>query len=237
MKDHFDNIILIARPAAGKSEVIDYLKKVDVETRRKRFHIGEFEEIDDFLYVWETFEIDDILSQHSRPRLWTDEKYYFTDEWVWNLYIERINLAYAKKLAANPNYHYLQTAIIEFARGGKNGFREAFSYLSDDILKFAGIVYIKVAYEESVRKNRKRARPGLEDSILYHSLPDDKMEYYYKENDWDVLEAADPEFITIKGHKVPYSIFQNEPEVTDKPELLGKALEDVFGKLWDLTVK
>ena len=96
-------------------------------------------------------------------------------------------------------------------------------------------MYIKVSYEEYVRKNRKRACPGLEDSILYHSLPDDKMEYYYKENDWDVLEAADPEFITIKGYKVPYSIFHNEPEVTDKPEELGNALEEVFGKLWELT--
>jgi len=234
MKDHFDNIILIARPAAGKSEVIDYLKKVDAETRKNRFHIGEFDEIDDFRFVWETFEIDDILSKHGRPRLWTDKKYYFTDAWVWNLYIERINLEYAKKLAANPNYHDDTTTIIEFARGGKNGFSEAFSYLSDVILERAGIVYIKVSYEESVRKNRKRARPGLEDSILYHSLPDDKMDYYYKENDWHALEVADPQFITIKGHKVPYAVFHNEPDVTDKPEELGNALQEVFGNLWML---
>jgi hypothetical protein len=35
----------------------------------------------------------------------------------------------------------------------------------------------------------------------------------------------------VKGHKVPFAVFNNEPEVTDKPEALGKALEDVFARL------
>jgi hypothetical protein len=43
-------------------------------------------------------------------------------------------------------------------------------------LQRAAIVYINVSYTESVRRNHKRARKGLEDSILYHSLPDAKME-------------------------------------------------------------
>ena len=177
MKNHdtFDVIILIGRPAAGKSEVIDFLKKTAPEERARRFHIGQFEELDDFLYVWETFEIDDILSRLGKKRLWSDEKYWFTDPFIWNLYIERINLAYRKKLAANSDYHDGMTTLVEFARGGENGFGEAFSFLHEEILKRAVIVYINVSYEESVRKNRRRARPGLEDSILYHSLPDEKM--------------------------------------------------------------
>ena len=44
MRDTFEVIVLTGRPAAGKSEVIDYLKKTPVEERRRRFHIGEFEE-------------------------------------------------------------------------------------------------------------------------------------------------------------------------------------------------
>ena len=40
-KKTFDVIILNGRPAAGKSEVIDYLKKVPLEERVRRFHIGE----------------------------------------------------------------------------------------------------------------------------------------------------------------------------------------------------
>lgn len=229
----FEVIILTARPAAGKSEVIDYLKKTDVSTRKKRFHIGEFDEIDDFPFVWDTFVIDDIMSKHGRPRLFTDEKYYFKDHFIWNMFIEKINVAYAKKLAYDPNYHATHTAIIEFARGGENGIGEALSYLSDDILRRAGIFYIDVSYEESVRKNRARKRVGQEDSILFHSLPDEKMEFYYKINDWEKLTRDDPEYISAKGIRVPYAVFKNEPDLTSADgEPLGAALEETFGRLW-----
>lgn len=233
-KNHFDVIILIGRPAAGKSEVIDFLKKTPPEERVRRFHVGEFEEIDDFVYVWETFETDDILSRHRRPRIWSDEKYWFKDPFIWNLYIERINLAYRKKLAAAPDYHERMTTLVEFARGGERGFEEAFSYLHEDILRRARILYIKVSYGESFRKNRRRARPGQEDSILYHSLPDEKMEFYYRVNDWEKLTAQDPRTITIKGIKVPYAAFENEPEKTDDPARLGAELERVTTRLWTL---
>jgi hypothetical protein len=124
------------------------------------------------------------------------------------------------------------TTLVEFARGGENGFGEAFSYLHEEILKRAVIIYINVSFEESVRKNRRRARPGLEDSILYHSLPDEKMEFYYKANDWKKLTAGDPHTITIKGHKVPYAVFENEPEKTDNPATLGAELERVAKTIW-----
>jgi hypothetical protein len=234
MNNHFEVIILIGRPAAGKSEVIDFLKKTPTSQRLQRFHVNEFEEVDDFVYVWETFEVDDILSRHGKPRVWSDEKYWFKDEFIWNLYIERINLTYRKKIAADVNYHQKMTTLVEFARGGENGFGEAFSYLHEEILKRARIIYIKVPYEESVRKNRRRARPGMEDSILYHSLPDEKMEFYYKVNDWEKLTAKDPQYIDIKGFKVPYAVFENYPEKTDDPTKLGIELERVTSKLWNI---
>ncbi|MBI5020162.1 MAG: hypothetical protein HZB59_01875 [Ignavibacteriales bacterium] len=237
MNNNFDVIILIGRPAAGKSEVIDFLKKTPTTERLNRFHINDFEEIDDFVYVWETFEIDDILSKNGKPRIWSDEKYWFKDPFIWNLYIERVSLTYRKKLAADQNYHQKMTSIVEFARGGENGFAEAFSYLHEDLLKRACIIYIKVPYEESVRKNRRRARPGMEDSILYHSLPDEKMEFYYKTNDWEKLTAADKEYIKIKGINVPYAAFDNMPEKTDDPVKLGKELERVTTKLWSVWKK
>ena len=236
-KNNFDSIILIGRPAAGKSEVIDFLKKTPVDERLRRFHVGSFEEIDDFVYVWETFETDDILSRHGKPRVWSDEKYWFKDPFIWNLYIERLNLVYRKKLASNPSYHDSTTSIIEFSRGGDNGFGEAFSYLHEEVLKRACILYIKVSFEESFRKNRRRARPGMEDSILYHSLPDEKMEYYYKTNDWDVLTSKDPNYINIKGINVPYVAFENEPEKTDDPKKLGAELERATAKLWQVVKK
>ncbi len=48
MKDTFDILILNARPAAGKSEIISFLGKTSPPERRKRFHLGELREIDDF---------------------------------------------------------------------------------------------------------------------------------------------------------------------------------------------
>ncbi len=234
----FPIIILTARPASGKSEVIHYLKNCDAATRLKRFHIADFEELDDFPYVWDTFVIDDILSKHGKERVFTDKDYYFKDHFIWNLFIEKMNVAYAKKLAYEPNYHDNKTVIFEFARGGENGIGEALSYVDERILKQAGIFYLDVSYEESVRKNRARARKGQEDSILFHSLPDEKMEFYYKTNDWQKLTKDDPEYITVKGIKVPYAVFHNEPDLTTAAgEPLGKALEATFGRLWQIKNK
>jgi hypothetical protein len=234
MNTNFPILIITGRPAAGKSEVIDFLKKADPKERLAKYHIAEFEELDDFVYVWETFEIDDMLSKHGKQRLWTDEKYWFKDEFIWNLYIERINLEYRKKIARTPRYHDAKTTLIEFARGGDNGIYEALSFLHADILKNVALMYIKVSYEESVRKNHRRARKGQEDSILYHSLPDEKMEYYYKTNDWEKLAAKNPDFIEVKGFKIPYGVFENEPEKTLDPVLIGKELERVTQKIWGL---
>ena len=100
------------------------------------------------------------------------------------------------------------------------------------MLKRACLLYIRVSYEESLRKNRRRARKGQEDSILYHSLPDEKMDFYYRTNDWEKLEAKDPQFLQVKGHKIPYAVFENEPEKTHKPELIAVELERVTEKLW-----
>ena len=232
--DTFKAIVLNGRPASGKSEIIDYLKKTPIDERKRRFHIGEFEEFDDFLYVWTTFEEDDILSKHGKERVWTDKRYFFKDPFVWNLFIERINLAVRHRTVENAKLMNGTTAMIEFSRGGDNGFGEAYGYLSEEILKNAGIVYIKVSYDESIRKNQRRARKGREHSILYHTIPDEKMNFYYKVNDWEELTKASPTHIQVKGIDVPYSVFPNEPEVTDKPDALGNTLEETLNRLWKL---
>ena len=64
MSDCFRSIILIGRPAAGKSEIIDFLKHTPPSERRDRFHIGDLVEIDDFPFLWEKFQEDDILPAH-----------------------------------------------------------------------------------------------------------------------------------------------------------------------------
>jgi hypothetical protein len=233
-KNHFDIIILLGRPAAGKSEVIDYLKKIPVPEREKRFHIGKFEEIDDFPMLWTWFEEDAILEKIlKKPRIHTDKDGYFLYEYQWHLLIEQIGMEYSKRLRDVKNYHDEYTSIIEFSRGSEHGgYKAAFQHLSEEILNKATIVYINVSYEESLRKNRRRFNPERPDSILEHGLPDEKLERMYKQVDWEEVSAEDSRYIEIKGHKVPYVIFQNEPEITDKPKELGNHLEEILADLW-----
>jgi len=234
MSNHFPILIITGRPAAGKSEVIDFLKKCDPIIRLEKFHIANFEELDDFIYVWETFELDDLMTRFNKPRIWSDEKYWFKDQYIWDLYMDRMALDYKKKVLKDPAYHEKMTTLVEFARGGDHAIHNALTFLSDEMLSRSSLVYIKVPYEESVRKNRRRARPGQEDSILYHSLPDEKMDFYYKTNDWEELTAKDPNYIEVKGHKIPYCAFENMPEKTMDPALIAPELERVTKKLWSL---
>ncbi|RJP74562.1 MAG: hypothetical protein C4524_12905 [Candidatus Zixiibacteriota bacterium] len=236
MGDTFATLILIGRPAAGKSEIIDFLKKTPEEERRRRFHLGRFQEIDDFPMLWAWFEQDAILEKvMGEPRMMTDRDGYFLHQHQWHLLIERISLDWGKFRRDHAGEADPPTAILEFARGSEHGgFREAFQHLSEGILKSAVILYIQVPYEESLRRNRRRFNPQRPDSILEHGLPDDKLERLYRDSDWDELAAADPHFLTIKGHKVPYAVFVNHPEKTDDPAKIAPHLEEVTAKLWTL---
>jgi hypothetical protein len=235
--DKLDVILLIGRPAAGKSETIDFLKRQSDEKRLQEYHIAPFEELDDFVYVWQTFENDAIRQSMGLGRRDTDDALYFLDDRIWDFFIERIDLDLRKKLARDPLLLERHTVMMEFARGGENGFANAFQHLSDDALVHAAILYIDVSFEESLRKNRRRYRPEQADSILYHSLEDAKMERYYRDNDWEHLsEGHDEGFIMAKGHQVPFAVFHNEPEKTLDPELLGAALRDVTDRLVKLFI-
>jgi hypothetical protein len=232
----FDIIILVARPAAGKSEIIDYLKRTPLEERVERFHIGEFEEIDDFPMLWTWLEEDAILAEMGQPRLHTDEENYFKWPHLWNLLIRRISLEYGKKVRDKPDYHAAKTTIIEFSRGKEHGgFKAALEHLSQEIVERMAVLYVNVSWEESLRKNQARFNPERPDSILEHGLSDAKMERLYKDSDWEEFSAADPQFLSIQGHQVPYVVFENEDDVTTaRGEELGERLEETLAKLWGI---
>lgn len=234
--NHFDVLILIARPAAGKSEIIHFLKQLPDDERERRFHIGPFREIDDFPMLWTWFEEDDILERMGHPRLHTDAEGYFKHEYQWHLLVERIGLEYAKLLRDEPGFHEDHTAIIEFARGSEHGgFRAAFDHLPEAILRRAAVLYIDVSYEESLRKNRRRYNPERADSILEHGLPDEKMERIYKEVDWEAFSAPDPGYLHVGGVEVPYVVFENHDDVTTAGgEALAARLEARLSELWAL---
>lgn len=226
----FDTLLLIARPAAGKSEVINYLKNTTLPERIKRFHIGEFTEIDDFPMLWTWFEEDALLERMGYPRLHTDGEGYFKENYLWHLLIERIGLEYQKRRRDGTD----ETVIIEFSRGAEHGgYKEAFAHLSDQILENLAILYINVPWEESLRKNRERFNPDRPDSILEHGLPDEKMEKLYRETDWDQLIENSPDVLRIRGFQVPYAVFENADDVTTaQGQEMGQRLESVLAKLW-----
>jgi len=232
----FDIVLLIARPAAGKSEIIHHLKQTPVDERIRRYHIGEFEEIDDFPMLWNWFEEDDILSELGHPRLHSDSSYNFLETHFWDVLIRRISLEYNKKLRDDPQLHQHKTIIIEFARGKEHGgFQRAFQHISREIAERLSILYINVSWEESLRKNRARYNPNRPDSILEHALPDAKLERLYRYVDWEEISASDPAFITIQGVSVPYVVFENEDDVTTQGgEVLASRLEESLGRLWEL---
>ncbi len=216
MNDIFPIIILNGRPAAGKSEIIDYLNRIPATERRAQLHIGELVEIDDFPMLWTWFEEDAILEKRlGRPRLHTDSDGYFIHNDLWHLLIERLALDYDKLLRDNPDIHAGHTVLIEFSRGSEHGgYREAYPHLSDTILQQAAILYIDVSYAESLRKNRRRFNPARPDSILEHGLPDEKLERLYKDVDWEAISAAHPDTVVVKDIDVPYAVFANEDDVT-----------------------
>ncbi len=235
---HFKVLLLLARPAAGKSEIIDYLKNTEMNARLNRFHITDFEEIDDFPMLWTWFEEDAILEKMGEARLHTDSDGYFKGEYLWHLLIERITLEYQKRLR-DEDYHKKHTTVIEFSRGSEHGgYRAAFEHLSDELLSNAAILYVDVSFEESLRKNRKRFNPDKPDSILEHGLPDEKLTRLYQHIDWDEFSAGDAEFIHIRGQKVPYVVFDNADDVTtQRGDALGARLEERLQKLWSLYKK
>ena len=235
----FNILLLIARPAAGKSEIIDYLKRTPVAERKSRFHVGEFEEIDDFPILWGWFEEDRILAEMGYPRLHSDNQEYFLNQYQWDVLIRLICLAYAKKLRDNPNYHDQYTTIVEFSRGVEHGgYRSAFQHLSSEMLERMAILYVNVSWEESQRKDAARFNPDRPDSVLEHGMTSKKLERLYKEIDWEEVSAENPEYINIQDVKVPYVVFENEDDVTTgRGAALGERLETVLQRLWTLNEK
>lgn len=232
----FRVLFLLARPAAGKSEIIQYLQSLPEEERKTKFHIGKMHVIDDFPMIWTWFEEDDLLSEMGYPQLYTDKDGYFLKQYFWNLLIRRMNLEYVKFLRDHQEDHDEYTVFVEFSRGEEHGgYREAFKQIPASLAKQAAILYVNVSWKESLRKNRKRFNPDKPDSILEHSLPDEKLAKMYKDTDWDELANQSKEYIEIASAQVPYSILENEDDITSgNSRELSKRLETTMNSLWNI---
>jgi len=232
MEKKFDIILFLGRPAAGKSEIIDFLKSLPLKERRKKYHIAQIYEIDDFKFIWARGEKDDRREKRGLERVDTNRikvgGYIVKNKEIYKSLISDINREFKKRF--DEKFFRNNTLFIEFSRGGKDGYKKSLELLDKQILKRAVIYYVKVSYKESLRKNQRRYDPSKPDSILFHTVPLKVMKKY-KIDDWENL-TKDENFIEINKIKVPYAVFQNEPEKTNSPtkikEELGRGIEKLF---------
>ena len=159
-------LLLLGRPAAGKSEIIHHIQGMRPRRRRRRLRLGDPRIIDDFPMLWAWFEEDQILEDIGEPRLHTDSQGYFRNRSYWHLLIRRLELEYRKLRVetadrGEPSCGY-HTAIVEFSRGAEHGgYRDALAQFSDDFLAESAVLYVDVSFEESRRKNKRRRKNGF----------------------------------------------------------------------------
>jgi hypothetical protein len=232
METIFPILIVNARPAAGKSEIIQALRAVPVDERIERFHIGPMHVIDDFPMLWAWFEEDRILERDfGLPRLHTTTDEYFLFDDLWHVLIKRLSLEYKKW---RRDAEGATTAIIEFSRGEQHGgYSKAYKHLDTLVLQEAVSLYVNVSFEESLRKNHQRSNPDRPDSILEHGLPNEKLKTLYRLDDWALFSKSGPEYLHTGEFRVPYVVFQNEDDVTTPGgEPLYRRLQSCLDRLW-----
>ena len=63
--NHFQNLLIWALPASGKSETLTFLRELDPNERLQRLHINNPVEIDDYQLVAEWFKSDDAREKYA----------------------------------------------------------------------------------------------------------------------------------------------------------------------------
>lgn len=228
----FPYLILLGRPAAGKSELIQFLSLLPAFERAQGYHIGALRIIDDFPFLWEKFREDDLWEALGYGRQFSrrvQENYAVASPWLWDFLILRLNAA----LLQSPRREG-ETVIVEFSRGGANAYRRAFSLLSSEVLSQSAILYLHVSFDESLRRNRARYDRDRRDGILTHSVPEEEMIYTYQSDDWSNLASEDAGYLYIQDTRIPYITVYNEPEpksIADFSRRFRPALEELY-YLW-----
>ncbi len=234
-EETFDVLLLLGRPASGKSELIDFMSGLSSDHRAREFFLAPFEVVDDFPILWNLFLWDDAWEAVGRERRASrrcDGNYAVADDAVWNLLIDRIN----ERVSATPSFSVPgshRTTIVEFSRGGSSGYRDALARLSPEILRRAAALYVSVSFEESWRRNLARYDEKRRHGILTHSVPRHEMERTYGTDDWEAIAGKPTGRIQVGDIAVPYATLFNEPESVD-PKTLADRYRCVLGPLYAL---
>jgi hypothetical protein len=236
-RETFPYLLVLGRPASGKSEFIDFMVHTPPAARAQRYAIGEFDVLDDFVFLWQHFLHDDEREKQGMPRRFSAPSefgYVVASDDVWDVLVDDINNAFAAKWASVQASE--RTLMVEFSRGRNHGYLRALSRLDPRLLHQGAVLYIQVSFEESWRRNLARYDEKRKSGILTHSVPRAEMERTYGEDDWGALTGGKPNgYIQVRGITIPFSTMFNEPESTD-PRVLdrryGYALT-TLKTLWD----
>lgn len=224
-------LLLLGRPAAGKSELVQFLNGLPLDERLERYHLGALKVVDDFPILWEKFLEDDIWEEVGKGRLLSARaqgNYYVTDDHVWPFLIEKLN-----RVIDSEPFPPGKTLIVEFSRGGEGAYRAALARLSRRALRQGAILYLKVAFQESWRRNRARYDRARKGGILTHSVPWEEMERTYRTDDWEELTGSPAGYLEVEGARVPYVTVENEPEPTSERDFSSR-FRPAFDKLFRL---
>ncbi|MBI2346658.1 MAG: hypothetical protein HYV03_07255 [Deltaproteobacteria bacterium] len=227
----FNPLILLGRPASGKSEFIDCMKGMPLQNRVERFHIGDVSELDDFVWLWEKFVEDDCWERAGYPRRYSTSAghaYCLTNNALLDFCMARFNAEFPRQPTSG-------TVFIEFSRGkGDGGYRSALHRLDDSVLANAAVCYIDTSFEEACRRNEARYQERLKHSILAHKVPEADMLRFGKEIDWaELTQGAASGYLRVRDRQVPFVTVRNEPEIKEQGPLAAR-YEPALGQLWRL---
>jgi hypothetical protein len=239
MNNHFEHLFVFGRPAGGKSEFIDYMKKCEPNKRLDRFFIAPFDILDDYLFLTEIATHEDALQACGEKRFMTtrtNDGIAVINDIFWPYASKRLNVTIQNNYLSRPQFYRERSLLIEFSRGtGDWSYKKALTGLDREVLAKGAIIYINVRYEEALRRNEARYQEKLKHSILAHKCPEHIMEKYYKYDDWlDITQNRPSGRLEINGVKVPFVTMENEPESKDNDVLetrYGGALKTLFSTM------
>lgn len=233
----FDHLFVLGRPASGKSEFLDFMYKLSDAERAERYHVGKMKVIDDFVWLWDKFEEDDLWEKVKGGRLHSKRAghgYILDSGDLFDFLMEKFDFEIAKRYLSDSGFYGDNTLLIEFSRGGERPYAPALARLRREIFERAAILYVEVSGEESLRRNEARYREKLKSSILAHKCPDEDMARFYRDDDWPALTGKKMDgLLSVSGVDVPFVTMPNEPESVD-PAVLGPRYGAALDKLWKL---
>jgi len=213
--DNFEVIILTARPAAGKSEIIDYLKKCSPEERARRLsHRGLRGSSMISPMSGTPSRVDDILNRHGRKRLWTDSDYYFTDEFVWNLFIEKITWPSPSAWPRTPNGPHRQYRHHRVCPRRRQGNRRGPLPSLRRHPERAGILYSRSPMRNRCVRTGGVSNPSWPTASSTTLCRTRKMEFLLQDQRLGETDQREPDPPPGEGTQAPLFRLSHEPEVT-----------------------